>query len=102
MIRNLPVALSMFASLVCVSNTCAQAAYNPEARLAELKLTLPALEAPIGNYVRVVRTGNLLFLAGHGEGTDNFLTAKVGGGVTTEQAYASAKRTGLPVGDSQG
>jgi hypothetical protein len=41
-------------------------------------------------------TGNLLFLTGHGECRDKgFLTGKVGGTVTTEQAYASARRVGL-------
>jgi hypothetical protein len=64
-------------------------------RLAELKLALPPLEAPIRNFVRAVRTGNLLLLAGHGECGEHFLTGKVGDGVTTEQAYASARRTGL-------
>jgi enamine deaminase RidA (YjgF/YER057c/UK114 family) len=95
MFRNLFVAASMFASVVCGDDTCAEAAFDPEARLTELKLVLPPLEAPIGNYVRVVRAGNLLFLAGHGECGDNFLTGKVGGGVTIEQAYASARHTGL-------
>ena len=85
----------MFASLVCGNDTRAQATYDPEARLAQLKLALPPLEAPIGNFVRAVRSSNLLFLAGHGECGDKFLTGKVGADVTTEQAYASARRTGL-------
>lgn len=73
----------------------AQPAYDPEARLAEMKLTLPKPDAPIANYVKAVRTGNLLFLAGHGEcGTDR-QTGKVGGEVTVEQAHASARRVGL-------
>jgi enamine deaminase RidA (YjgF/YER057c/UK114 family) len=37
---------------------------NPEAKLAELGLTLPNPPAPAGAYVPVVRTGNLLFCAG--------------------------------------
>lgn len=37
---------------------------NPEARLAELGLTLPTPPAAAGSYVPTVRTGNLLFCAG--------------------------------------
>ena len=71
-----------------------ETAFDPEARLAEVHLTLPPLEPLIGNYVRAVRTGNLLFLTGHGDCVDS-LSGKVGGRVTTEQAYASARRAGL-------
>ena len=73
----------------------AQEAYDPEARLAELHLTLPSAAPPVANFLLAVRTGNLLFLAGHGECGDKFLTGKVGGKVTVEQAYGSARRTGL-------
>ena len=37
---------------------------NPEAKLAELGLTLPHPPAAAGSYVPTVRTGNLLFCAG--------------------------------------
>ncbi|MCX6956508.1 MAG: RidA family protein, partial [Verrucomicrobia bacterium] len=37
---------------------------NPEAKLAELGLTLPNPPAAAGSYVPVVRTGNLLYCAG--------------------------------------
>lgn len=73
----------------------AQASFDPEQRLAELKLTLPKPDPPVANYVPAVRTGNLLFLAGHGECGDAFLAGKVGGGVTVDQAYASARNVGL-------
>ena len=68
--------------------------YDPEQRLRELGLTLPAATAPVANYVRAVRTGNLVFLAGHGECGDQ-LKGKVGAGVTVDSAYASARRVGL-------
>ena len=45
----------------------AEASFDPEARLAELKLQLPRPDAPIANYVRAVQSGNLLFVAGHAE-----------------------------------
>ena len=94
MFRKVCLALLTSASLVNGNAARAQVGYDPEARLAELHLTLPPLEPAIGNYVRAVRTGNLLFLTGHGDCVDN-LSGKVGGRVTTEQAYASARRAGL-------
>ena len=94
MLRNFVVAFALLPILVNGRGAHVEA-YDPEARLAELKLTLPRPAAPIANFVLAVRTGNLLFLAGHGECGDKFLTGKVGGKVTIEQAYASARRTGL-------
>ena len=41
-----------------------------EAKLAELGLQLPTAPAPIANYVRAVRVGNLLFVSGHGPTRD--------------------------------
>lgn len=40
-------------------------ATSPEDRLAALGITLPAVPSPAGNYVHAVRSGNILFLAGH-------------------------------------
>ena len=39
---------------------------SPEKRLKQLGIELGAVSAPVANYVNVVRTGNLLFLAGKG------------------------------------
>ena len=72
----------------------AQTAEDPESRLRALGLTLPEPAAPVANYVRAVRTGNLVFLAGHGE-CGAALTGKVGREVTLDAAYASARRVGL-------
>src|SRR5215469_3627936 len=94
MCRTVLVAVLLLVCSLHTQTARAQVAYNPEARLAELHVTLPPLEPLIGNYVRAVRTGNLLFLTGHGDCVNN-LSGKFGGRVTTEQAYASARRTGL-------
>jgi len=96
MCRNVCVAVLGLTWFFQVQAAHAEVTYDPEARLAELKLTLPPLDPIIGNFVRAVRTGNLLFLTGHGECRDKgSLLGKVGGTVTTEQAYASARRVGL-------
>ena len=53
---------------------------SAEARLVELKIDLPATSKPVANYVPVVQSGNLVFLAGHipkDEGGE-FITGKVG------------------------
>jgi ketosteroid isomerase-like protein len=72
----------------------AQTSDDPESRLRALGLSLPASNVPAGNYVSAARTGNLLFLATHGEcGTS--LTGKVGKDVSLENASASARRVGL-------
>ena len=69
-----------------------------EKKLAELGLELPPTPAPIANFVTAVRTGNLLFVAGHvprmADGT--FLnTGKLGREVTIEQGYESARLAAL-------
>ncbi len=64
-----------------------------EARLAEMGLTLPGAPAPIANYVRAVRTGNLLFVSGHGpfrDGKTQFV-GKVGKELSVEEGYKSAQ-----------
>ena len=37
---------------------------SPEERLKQLGITLPEAPAPLGSYVPIVQTGNLLFLSG--------------------------------------
>lgn len=64
-------------------------------RLAESGLALPALPHPLGAYVPVVRSGNLLFLSGMVPVVDGALPAayrgKVGAGVSVEDARAAAR-----------
>jgi enamine deaminase RidA (YjgF/YER057c/UK114 family) len=66
-------------------------------KLKELKVELFKPSAPMANYVKVVRVGNLLFLAGHGptraDGTN--ITGKVGKELTTEEAYMAARQTAI-------
>ncbi|MSU66067.1 MAG: RidA family protein [Opitutus sp.] len=63
---------------------------NPEAKLAELGLTLPVPPAPAGSYVPTVRTGNLLYCAG----TVCFVNGQMThvGQVGKEQTVESAKK----------
>jgi enamine deaminase RidA (YjgF/YER057c/UK114 family) len=70
---------------------------SPDARLKELKIDLPPIPKPAGQYVHAVRTGNLLFLAGKGPHNPDGSTpkGKVGRDVTTEEAYKHARSVGL-------
>lgn len=68
-----------------------------EARLEELGIELPAESPPVGNYVAAVRTGDLLFLAGHGpvhvDGTR--VTGKVGTDLDLKAARHAARLVAL-------
>jgi len=65
---------------------------SAEERLRELGLELPPPVTPIGNYVPAVRTGNLVFLSGHGPvGRDRVITGKVGKDLSVEEGYEAAK-----------
>jgi enamine deaminase RidA (YjgF/YER057c/UK114 family) len=71
---------------------------SPESRLKELGIDLGTVSQPVANYVNVVRTGNLLFLAGKGPrpGLDGKRpSGKVGRDYSVEQAYEHARSVGL-------
>jgi len=65
-----------------------------EQKLNEMGLELGPVGTPVANYIPTVRTGNLLYVAGHigGKSDGSVLNpGKVGRDVTEEQAYESAK-----------
>ncbi len=66
---------------------------NPEAKLAELGLKLPATPAAGGNYLPTVRTGNLLYCAGTICSWDGQMThvGQVGREQTIQTGYESAR-----------
>jgi enamine deaminase RidA (YjgF/YER057c/UK114 family) len=70
---------------------------DPNRKLAELGITLPAPGAPVANYVKAVRTGDLVFLAGHGPcgPLDDSVKGKVGRDKTVEQGYEIARKTAI-------
>ena len=70
---------------------------SPEARLAELGLTLPTPPAAAGAYVPAVRTGNLLYLAGTLPMKDGKVASlgKVGREVDLTQAAEAAQLCAL-------
>ena len=70
---------------------------SPEARLAELGITLPDVAAPVASYVPAVRSGQHVYTAGQLPFVDGALplTGKVGAGVSPEQAADLARTCAL-------
>ncbi len=68
-----------------------------EAKLKEMGIELPAAVTPVANYVPAVRTGNLVFLSGHGPNKEDgsLITGKIGSDLTTEQGYQAARRVAI-------
>lgn len=94
MIRSL-----LLISLVLSAFNTARAedAFDPDAKLRALGLELPVKGKPIANYVPSVRTGNLVYLAGHGPCGD--LQPKQKGAVgkdrTIDEGYQTSRDTAL-------
>jgi enamine deaminase RidA (YjgF/YER057c/UK114 family) len=72
-------------------------AQNPENKIRELGISLPAPSAPVANYVKYVKTGNLVFLSGHGpaKADGSYITGKLGRDLTIEEGYAATRQTGI-------
>lgn len=75
----------------------AQTSPAPEQRLQELGFALPQPTRPVANFVTAVRTGNLLFVAGHGPcgAPEGKGVGKVGRERTIEEGYDAARQTAL-------
>jgi enamine deaminase RidA (YjgF/YER057c/UK114 family) len=71
--------------------------YDVEERLAELDIELGEPTPPVANYVKAVRTGNLVFLAGHGPDRPDggLVTGKVGSDLTLEEGREAARLTAI-------
>jgi enamine deaminase RidA (YjgF/YER057c/UK114 family) len=85
----------IFAFFILIIGTNVLCAQNqsPEQKLKELGIELPEIAPPVANYVNVVRSGNLLFLAGKGSQNPDGsrITGKVGVDLTIEEGYEAAK-----------
>lgn len=86
--------------VICQGAACShsdvEAAQNdPEARLAQLGIELFEPPARAGNYVGAVRTGSLVYIAGHGprKPEGGYVIGKVGRDLDLEQAQEAARLT---------
>jgi enamine deaminase RidA (YjgF/YER057c/UK114 family) len=76
-----------------------------EAKVKSLGIELSSASQPLGNYVNIVRTGNLLFLSGKGpkrpavldgKHTDgSYITGKLGKELSVEEGYEGARYAGI-------
>lgn len=68
-----------------------------EDRLVELGIVLPEASAPVANYLMAVRSGDLLFLAGHGpyDLDGSIRVGKVGSDLTVSEARDAARLVAL-------
>jgi enamine deaminase RidA (YjgF/YER057c/UK114 family) len=66
-------------------------------RLKELRIVLPEVGAPLGNYVHTKRIGNLVYLSGKGPpvADGRMPRGKLGAEVTVEDGYRHARGVGL-------
>ncbi len=86
--------LLVFIGYCFIATTFAQ---TPEQKLQSLGIVLPAPTNPVANYVKFVRTGNLIFLSGHGPANADgkYTTGKLGKELSIEEGYNAAKLTGI-------
>jgi enamine deaminase RidA (YjgF/YER057c/UK114 family) len=72
-------------------------AMSAEQKLKQMGIVLPESPKPLANYVRTVRTGNLLFVSGHGPYNDGktLLVGKLGKEVTIEEGYKTARNVAV-------
>ncbi len=72
---------------------------NPDQKIKDLGIDLTAKSKPAANYVLAVRTGNLLFLAGHIPVKPNgdIITGKLGKDLSTKQGAEAAKVAGITI-----
>jgi enamine deaminase RidA (YjgF/YER057c/UK114 family) len=91
----------LFALLLVVAGTTISIAQkiDYDKKLKELGIELITPTSPVANYVKAVRTGNLLYLSGDGPmGADGkYITGKLGADLTIEQGYAAARQTGISI-----
>ena len=68
-----------------------------EKRLEELGLTLPPVHKPVANYLNVVRSGNLMFVATHVPEFEGGKTikGKLGNNLSVAEGNAAAKQVAL-------
>ena len=91
--------LISFLTTLCIVSTSFAQKVDFDKKLKELGIELTAVSKPVANYVKAVRTGNLLYLSGHGptkaDGTN--ITGKVGKDLTVDQGYDAAKQVGIAI-----
>jgi len=68
-----------------------------EDKLKEMGIELPTPPTPLANYVPAVRTGNLVFLSGHGpvKNDGSMIIGRVGEDLRLDEGYQAARQVAL-------
>jgi enamine deaminase RidA (YjgF/YER057c/UK114 family) len=72
----------------------------PEARIQELKLTLPTVPKPVAKYKTAMLIGNMLYVSGHGPvkmDGKSAVAGRLGADLTVEQGKEAARSVGLAI-----
>lgn len=79
---------------IAVNATYGQGVYD---KLKSLNIELAAPVTPSANYVKAVRSGNLVFLAGHGPSLPNgtSIKGKLGKDLSVEEGQKAARRSAI-------
>jgi enamine deaminase RidA (YjgF/YER057c/UK114 family) len=103
-IIGLPTVLFLLLVALCMQGTfmlaianAEESAVDPEQRLKELGIELRTPPKPVATYVQAVRTGNLVFLAGHGprKPEGGYVVGRVGRDLDLQQAQEAARLTAI-------
>ncbi len=91
--------ITLFLFTFIANWAAAQQKIDYDKKLKELGIALITPAKPVANYVKMVRTGNLLYLAGDGpwRADGSYVTGKVGVDLSVEQGYEAAKQTGISI-----
>lgn len=83
--------------VVCFAPALQAQGSDPASRIKQLGIELPVISQPMANYVHVVRSGNLLFLAGKvsTRPDGSYITGKLGTDLTIDQGYEAARRVAI-------
>lgn len=95
--KNMKRVLAVIACLTLLCFATFAQKIDFDKKMTELGIVLSPPTKPIANYVKAVRTGNLIFLSGHGptKADGSNITGKVGKDLTIEQGYEAAKVTAI-------
>jgi enamine deaminase RidA (YjgF/YER057c/UK114 family) len=90
-------AVFLFPALFLLTSYAVGQAAPPAQRLQELGIQLPPMSQSTNNFVKWVRSGNMLYLSGHGSCGEPTAVdrGKLGSDLTTEQGYEAAKRVAI-------
>ncbi|WP_114748295.1 RidA family protein [Pleomorphovibrio marinus] len=95
--KNLSTLFLCLLALIYCQSLQAQNSFDPEAKLSEMGISLVPPSPSTSNILKSVRTGNLVFLSGHGPTNAEGETTrgKLGVDLDVEQGREAAKLTGI-------